>query len=67
MRKARSPRWLPNARPGEPGGVLWLLKWLVLLALVVLLMLALMPSDTAFARPTASIDTTAFDDRAIAA
>lgn len=38
-------------RPGEPGGMLWLLKWLVVLALLVLLILALLPADTALAAP----------------
>jgi hypothetical protein len=53
MHKARSPRRLLNAQSSEPGGILWLLKWLVLLALVVLLILAVMPSDTAVADPLA--------------
>ena len=36
---------------GEPGGIVWLLKWLALLALVVLLILAVIPSDKALADP----------------
>lgn len=54
MHDARSPNRVPTtkrsaSRSGRPGGILWLLKWLVVLALVVLLILAVIPADTAFA------------------
>ena len=50
MPEAQSPKQQrTESRSGGPGGILWLLKWLVLLALVVLLILAVIPTDTAFA------------------
>ena len=39
----------PERQSGGPGGMLWLLTWLVVLALVVLLILAILPSDSTLA------------------
>ena len=53
-----NPRFLKRVmtqkRPDtQPGGMLWLLKWLIVLALLVLLILAILPADNVLAALTA--------------